>query len=97
MSYADYLREDRRLVILKALEASAGYSAGHYVVGRFAASQGHVVSSDVLLSDLAWLAEQGLLTTREAEHITVATLTQRGAECAQGIAIVPGVQRPQPV
>ncbi len=48
------------------------------------------------LHQLAWLAEQGLVENDDMGGLVVATLTQRGADVAQGRVTVPGVKRPTP-
>lgn len=96
MSFENYLTEDRRLVLLKALQATAQYQANGYLLKHFASSVGHTVSSDRIAQDLAWLREQGLVTLAEAGEVTVATLTTRGLDVATGATVVPGVKRPAP-
>lgn len=95
-TYADYVREDRRLAILTALAAAARYSSSNYLLSRYAASVGHVVSMDVLLGDLAWLGEAGLALHDTANGVTMATITPTGLEVATGAATYPGVSRPLP-
>ena len=96
MNFAQFQTEDRRLVLLRALHAAAQYSANAYLLRRFAESLGHTVSADRIEADIAWLAEQGLVTRKATEGVTVATLTQRGQDVADGSATVPGVARPRP-
>ncbi|MEN9626817.1 MAG: hypothetical protein RJA10_43 [Pseudomonadota bacterium] len=96
MNFAQFQTEDRRLVLLRALHAAAQYSANAYLLRRFAESVGHTVSADRIEQDIAWLAEQGLVTRKAPEGVTVATLTQRGQDVADGSATVPGVARPRP-
>lgn len=96
MSFAQYQTEDRRLVLLKALEAAVQYRANAYLLRHFAESLGHVVSSDRIAQDLTWLAEQDLVRMEAAQGISVATLTERGLDVATGRAVVPGVKRPAP-
>jgi hypothetical protein len=96
MSYAQFVLEDRRLVLLRALLECAQYTSNAFLLQRFSEQMGHAVSSDVLATDLAWLAEQGLLATRQADGVLLATLGQRGADVATGRATVPGVKRPAP-
>jgi len=96
MSFAEYQTADRRLVLLKALESAAQYRANAYLLRRFSDSLGHVVSADRIEQDLAWLAEQGLVTVEKTLEVTVATLTARGQDVATGRARVPGVQQPAP-
>lgn len=89
-------REDRRLVILRYLSEDDDYSLNDSMLDKCLAGIGHGVSRDVLRSDLAWLAEQGLVTADEVGAILVATLTARGDDVAKGRAVVPGVARPRP-
>lgn len=96
MSFADFQTNDRRLVILKALEAAAQYKANAYLLRRYCDAVGHVVSADQLSTDLAWLHEQGLVIARADRDVTVAELTPRGLDVATGRAHQPGVARPQP-
>ncbi|URI06639.1 ArsR family transcriptional regulator [Aquincola tertiaricarbonis] len=96
MSFAEFETADRRLVLLKALENAAQYRTNGILLRRYADAVGHVVSSDRIEQDLAWLAEQGLVTTVQSGGITVATLTSRGLDVATGRAVVPGVAKPQP-
>jgi Fe2+ or Zn2+ uptake regulation protein len=96
-TFAEHLAEDRRLVILRLLEQAPGYQLNASVLHSGLDRIGHDVSRDVLRTDLAWLAEQGLVTLDHlAEGVTVATLTERGLDAAHGRAIIPGVKRPAP-
>lgn len=95
-SFSEVETEDRRLVILRGLQAAAAYRGNAYLMRRFAESLGHTVSADRIESDIAWLAEQHLLDREVIDGVTVATLTQRGQDVALGSATVPGVARPRP-
>lgn len=95
-SFTQRLAEDRRLVILRLLAEAPGYAGNESILHRAAATFGHVVSRDVIRTDLSWLAEQGLVVVEEIASIMVATVTQRGLDVAAGTATVPGVQRPSP-
>lgn len=97
MKFNDFQTADRRLVILKGLEAAAQYRANLLLLRRYCDAVGHVVSSDRIAADMAWLAEQGLVEMDTTGPVHVATLTARGLDVATGRAEVPGVQRPQPV
>jgi len=94
--FNEFVTPDRRLVILKALNEDAGYSHNSSVLQTILAQFGHRVSRDVVHTDLAWLEEQGLITTEDVASVRVATLTDRGADVATGAATVPGVKRPRP-
>ena len=67
--YARHLARDRRLVILRVLADSAGYQANEYILETMLEELGHVVGSDLLHGELAWLAEQDLLTQQRVAAI----------------------------
>jgi len=96
MSLLDVKREDRRFQILKALAAENDYSIHDGVLRLLLADYGHKESSDTIRTDIAWLGEQGLVTSKAVDTSIVATITRRGAEVAEGAAVVPGVRRPRP-
>lgn len=96
MNFAEFQTSDRRLVILRALEHAAQYRANAILLRRYCDAVGHVVSSDRLEQDLAWLAEADLVGIDHAQGVMVATLTARGLDVATGRTRVPGVQAPQP-
>lgn len=96
MNFDQFQTEDRRLVVLRALEHAAQYRANAYLLRRYCEAVGHTVSSDKLATDLAWLHEQGLVELVTEQGVQVATLTVRGLDVATGRAQVPGVQRPAP-
>lgn len=96
MNFADYQTEDRRLVLLKGLQAAALYRANAQLLRLFAKSVGHTVSADRIEQDIAWLAEQGLVDKTVSQGVTLATLTVRGLDVAEGAATAPGVARPRP-
>ena len=97
MSYADLVTKDMRLTILRVLSQDPDYSHNEFVLQRILPRFGHEVSGDRLRSELSWLAEQGLVSTSATDEVWVAKLTRRGADVAAGRAIVPGVQRPEPM
>lgn len=97
MSFQKTVTEDRRLSLLLVLAQTPGYSANAFLL-RDAIGQiyGHSASIDQVVGDIAWLAEQGLVTARTAGDVTLATMTARGADVAAGRAVVPGVKKPMP-
>ena len=95
-NFADYQTEDRRLVLLKGLQSASQYRANAYLLRRFADAVAHTVSADRIEGDIAWLHEQGLVVRSVAEGVTIATITVRGLDVAEGRTQVPGVQQPQP-
>lgn len=96
MNFADHVAADARLCILQSLEADPGYDLNEHVLAAALQALGHGLSRDRLRGELAWLAEQGLVTVTEVSGIHVARLTARGADAARGRALIPGVARPRP-
>lgn len=94
-NFAEHFAEDRRLVILKVIEGAPGYTANEFILQATLARFGHSVPLDRIRTDLAWLAEQDLVTVSGAK-LNVATATPRGLDVAAGRATLPGVKRPQP-
>lgn len=94
--FADYLTEDRRLVILRLLSETPGYSSNESILDAGLEAMGHAVSRDQVRTDLAWLAEQDLVSVETVRGVMVARITQRGADVAKGQAVVPGVKKPSP-
>ncbi len=96
MTLSDLLSSDRRLVVLRILEQTGG-SLNESVLQTALEEFGHRVSRDVVRTELAWLDEQGLVTSETVGgRIIVVTLTERGADVATGRAKHPGVKRPSP-
>jgi hypothetical protein len=95
MNFRELLEADQRLVILRLLSELIAYKANSSVLTMRMDQLGHAVSRDSVKTHLAWLAEQGLLSSEEpVPGVLVATLTARGMDVAKGRAIVPGVARP---
>ncbi|HZP46303.1 MAG TPA: hypothetical protein VFB15_11700 [Candidatus Binataceae bacterium] len=94
--FSEILAEDRRLGILRTLQACADYESNESILAAALDQIGHRVSRDSIRVELAWLKEQGLLTLEVIADIHIAKLTQRGLETACGIITTPGVKRPGP-
>lgn len=100
MSFIDTLREDRRGVILCALDEMGGNRLAEGSVKSVLASLGHVVGGDVVRTDLEWLQQQGLLRVERVpagdggEH-WLAQLLEAGQDVARGVRH-PGVKRQAP-
>ncbi|EMK5463012.1 ArsR family transcriptional regulator [Vibrio cholerae] len=95
MSFKELLKEDQRLVILRSLHEMDGMSANESILDSCLDAYGHRVSRDVVRTQMAWLAEQDLISIRELDGFKIATLTGRGEDVATGQAVVPGVKRPR--
>lgn len=93
---AKLVSEDRRLAILRILKGSTEYRANLYLIQRLLADIGHSAALDTINTDLAWLAEQGLLEMETVGGVGIPQLIARGLDVAWGRAVVPGVARPMP-
>lgn len=93
--FANHLAQDRRLVILRVLLESAGYTANEYLLHSMVERLGHVVSADRIRTDLSWLKEQDLLAVDDVAGVFIAKLLARGEDVARGRTVVPGVKRPR--
>lgn len=98
MNFAEQVAEDRRLVILRLLDQAPGCAANDSILHSGLDHVGHRCSRDQVKTDLAWLAEQGLVRVErlDGDHIVIAALTDRGLDVQAGRATVPGVKRPSP-
>lgn len=95
-NYEQHQTEDRRLVILRVLADSTAYQSNEFLLESMLDDMGHSVSNDRLRGDLAWLAEQELITKQAVAGVTIAKLTTRGFDVARGRSQTPGVKRPRP-
>lgn len=92
--YADFLRQDQRLVLLRILAELPGFRSNSSVLTGALRSYGHEASRDQIKTELHWLDEQGLVTVEDVDTILVVTLSERGSDVAAGRAKVPGVKQP---
>lgn len=93
--YADFLRKDMRLVLLRILLEMPGYRANSSVLATMLHQLGHSATRDQVKTELRWLAEQGLIAVEEVASVLVCTLTERGQDVAEARAVVDGVARPR--
>lgn len=96
MSFAEHLAADRRLAILRILDAAPEAEASEATLQLALRDYAHAPSVDVLRADLAWLAEVGLVQATEIGGLLIARITPRGADVAHRRARVPGVAVPRP-
>ncbi|NNJ15466.1 MULTISPECIES: VpaChn25_0724 family phage protein [Pseudomonas] len=92
--YAEFLRQDMRLVILRLLAEMPAYRANSSVLNAALDNYGHSVSRDQVKTELHWLSEQGAVALEDIGPVLVACLTERGQDIAAGRARVPGIKRP---
>lgn len=96
-TFAERLREDRRLVLLRLLSEQNGYRANASVLHAGLHALAVAASRDDVRTDLHWLQDQSLVRLSEpVSGVLAAELTARGHDVATGLAVVPGVNRPSP-
>lgn len=95
MAIDKVMSEHQRLSMLLALGAMSNYQTNDSMLQSACAAYGHTMSNDRVLSHLAWLKEQGLVSLENNGHYTMAKLTSRGQDVAEGIATCPGVKKPR--
>jgi len=96
-SFAERLREDRRLVLLKLLADFPDYRSNSSQLHAGLHFLGIAGARDDVNTDLHWLQDQGYLALNtSSEGVYVVALTLRGHEVATGKVVVPGVSRPGP-
>jgi Fe2+ or Zn2+ uptake regulation protein len=96
MAMAELLQQDRRLVVLRVLNESVGYTANESILDQALEAYGHLISRDTVKADMFWLEEQALVSLKDMNGTLVATIKQRGIDVAKGQASHPGVKRPSP-
>lgn len=94
-SFADYLRQDQRLVMLRILSEVPQYRSNSSVIHSLLGKFGHHPSRDQIRAELTWLGEQGLVSVDDIGSVLVVTLTERGEDVATGRSSVPGVSKPR--
>ncbi len=95
--FSDFETEGRRLSILRILSRRSQFTTNEYSLNdELKGAYAHYVSRDKLHGDIAWLEEQGLVIAQQPRAGWIVTLTSRGADCAEGLANVPGVAKPRP-
>lgn len=92
MKYDQFMEPRRRLALLTTLFFETGYRLPLRALQGKVATIGYAETMDRIRTDAAWLSEQGLIEI----SADVATLTERGSEIVNGLAVTPGVSRPAP-
>lgn len=95
-SYADHHAAHLRITLLRLLAEQPSYKANSSLLTDAADAVGFATTRDKVKTELAWMAEQGLVRMQELDRLVVATLTERGLDVAKGRATAPGVKTPAP-
>lgn len=96
MSYTATLRKHRRLAVLRHLEQCADYTSNASILTDVLNGVGVTSSRDQVITELAWLRENDLVSYDDGGDFVVVRATARGVEVATGRAIHPEIQRPKP-
>lgn len=94
MHMRDMLNEQARLVILRSILECKG-EANDSILQSCLDLYGIKISRDEVRTHIAWLNEQGLVSTENVAGCIVATISGRGQDVAEGRAVVPGVKKPR--
>ncbi|HAW49177.1 MAG TPA: hypothetical protein DCX34_18420 [Roseovarius sp.] len=93
--YAATVRKHRRLAILRHLEQVSGYTANASILRDVLHGVGVSSTFDQVITELAWLQENGMVTVSDHGDFVIAEATLRGIEIARGEATHPDIQRPR--
>lgn len=95
MAMQNIINEHQRLVVLRLLGEEPGFVLNESILQDGLNAYGLTISRDSLRTQLAWLAEQGLLQLETVGPVQTARITGRGQDVAAGRALVPGIKRPR--
>lgn len=90
------LREEARLVILRALAEEPNHTLNSELLRRALEVFGITRTRDWVHSELQWLADVGCVTKSSAGTVWVVRLTATGTEHVERQRVVPGIKRPSP-
>lgn len=92
--FDEYLTEDARLTILKALAGETNVTLNETILTKVLETFGHKRSRDWVRTQILKLAELGAVQTMQAGTVVIATLTQAGLDHVERRSVVSGVARP---
>lgn len=94
MDMETLIREDARLVMLRALAEQAHETLNSDVLTLHLRSFGIPKERAWVHGELAWLAEMGAVRLMDAGTVKIATLTEMGARHLRREIAIEGVKRP---
>lgn len=94
--YADMIAQDRRLVLLQALDQAPDYALRETTLKRLLDGERLAASTDHLRRELRWLADRGLIDIEYHDGVQAARITERGIDVAVGITRIDGIARVRP-
>lgn len=93
-AFQDRLNEQQRILILQLLNEDSDYELNNQLLQKGLEMFGHNISLDKVNTEVAWLEEQGCVTTEGVGAMTLVTLTAKGIDVAMSRSHVPGIDRP---
>jgi hypothetical protein len=96
MSYDQIVRQEARLVILKALAEQPDSRLNSALLVATLDAYGIARSRDWVHEELRWLADLGAVRVADAGTVRVAALLAKGLEHVERRIIIEGVKRPSP-
>ena len=94
MDMQTLIREDARLVMLKALAEQVDESLNSGILVEHLRMFGIRKDRGWVHDELAWLRERGAVTVLEIGTVQVATLTEKGHRHLRRVIAIEGVKRP---
>lgn len=94
MSFDRIVREEARLIILKALAAEVNSRLNSELLRLSLESFGIARTRDWVHAELGYLQDIGAVTLTEAGTVRIAALTQRGMDHVMRTIAIDGVKRP---
>lgn len=94
--YQATLRKHRRLAILRHLERCSEFTSNASILVDVLRGVGVTSTRSQVITELAWLAENGFTENNDRGDFVITTATERGIEIAQGLTTHPDIQRPHP-
>ncbi len=96
MSMESIIREEARLVILRALNQQPDGRLNSELLRQALETYGITRSRDYVHEELRWLAEIGAIQVTEAGSVRIASLSSKGRDHAERRIVLTGVKRPSP-
>lgn len=96
MSFEQRIREDARLIILKALDEQVDGRLNSNLLREVLEVLGITRSREWVHEEIAYLASLGAVGVVEAGSVRVACLTAKGRDHVHRRAAITGVSRPSP-
>lgn len=92
----DIIREEARLIILRALHQEANYSSSDSMLQPELERFGIARSREWIREEINWLENMGAVKKTVVSTVAIATLLPKGIEHVERRLVIEGVKRPSP-